>query len=336
MMIFLRSLAILTASFLVSFIVTPVIIRFSRRMGFVGRDVHKPGQPLVPELGGLGILLGIFAGAALYMAITLSFEAWVLVFVGCTAIAGAIGLWDYFVTMSGVKKTVLTTLACIPLVLGAILWPNDIVIGRPEVPFIGVMRLTLIYWILLPFAVAVPANAVNMMDTFNGVMPITSIFSVLGLLTSAVLLNRVEAMFMCLILLGSLLGFLPYNLYPSKVFASDVGSLAVGAAIGVIAVIGRLEIIGVTAMMPQIMNGFYILSSIKGLVERRKIKERPTIILGDNVLAANNSKMAPLTLANIILSKGPLREPELVNCYATLSFFSFMLSVLTAWLMVIT
>ncbi|MHC1600870.1 MAG: MraY family glycosyltransferase [Candidatus Nezhaarchaeales archaeon] len=314
----------------------PKVIEFSRRRGFVGRDVHKPNQPLIPEMGGLGILFGLLIGVIVYSVISLRLETWPIVFISCVLVAGAIGVWDYLVTLKGTIKTILTVIACIPLILGAILCPSEIVIGKPEAPFIGHMRFTLIYWVLLPFAIAAPANAVNMIDTFNGVMPVTSIFSVLGLFVASIMLGRWEAMFMCLILLGALLGFLPYNLYPSKVFASDVGSLAVGAAIGVIAVIGRLEIIGIVSLMPQIMNAFYVLASVRGLLERRQMKERPTIVLGDNVIAANKSEKAPMTLANLILSRGPLREPDLVKSYAMLSFFSFILSIITAYLMVIT
>jgi len=314
----------------------PKIINFSRRKGYIGFDVHKPGKPQVPEMGGLGILLGIITGSIAYCLASLSVPIWLIVFLSCVLIAGIIGVVDYIKTLKGFVKTALTVLACIPLILGAIFYPSEIVIGKPEAPFIGQMRFTLIYWILLPFAIAAPANAVNMIDTFNGVMPITSIFSTLGLLVASIMLGRGEALIMCLLLLGSLLGFLPFNVYPSRVFASDVGSLAVGAAIGVIAVVGRLEIVGIVALMPQIMNAFYILASVKGLLERRQIKERPTIVLDNNVIAANKSEGAPLTLANLILSRGPLKEPDLVKSYAILSFFSFVLAILTAYFMVIT
>lgn len=323
------------ASFLSSFLILPKVIEYSKKRGFMGRDIHKPGQPLVPEIGGIGILFGLTVGFIAYSLASFKLEVYLVVFVCCVIIAGAIGLWDYFKTLSGTVKTALTIIACTPLIVGWLLYPTEIAIGRPELPFVGSLRLTIVYWVLLPFAIAVPANAVNMIDTFNGVMPLTSIFSVAGLLVSSIILGRSEVMIMCLLILGALLGFLPYNLYPSKVFASDVGSLAVGAGIGAISVIGRMEIVGVVSLMPQIMNAFYILASVKGLLERREIKERPTVILGNNVIAANRSERAPMTLANLILARGPLREPDLVKAYVLLSFFSFILTIVTACFMVI-
>jgi UDP-N-acetylglucosamine--dolichyl-phosphate N-acetylglucosaminephosphotransferase len=329
----LKGLLVFLASFLSSFLVMPKVMNFSRKKGFIGRDVHKDGQPIVPEMGGLGILFGVLVGFLTYCLASSEVDVCLAVFVCCTLVAGAIGVWDYLRTLRGTMKTLLTVVACAPIVVGWLLFPSEVVIGRPELPFVGRLRLTIVYWALLPFVIAVPANAVNMIDTFNGVMPITSMFSVLALLISSIILGKWEAMFMCLLLLGALMGFLPYNLYPSRVFASDVGSLAVGAGIGAIAVLGRLEVVGIVALMPQIMNAFYILASVRGLLERRQIAERPTIVLGDNVIAANKSEKAPMTLANLILSRGPLREPDLVKAYAILSFFSFILALATACLM---
>lgn len=332
----LKGLSVFLASFISSFLIMPKVMDLSRRKGFVGRDVHKDGQPIVPEMGGLGILFGILVGFLTYCLAFSEVNVCLAIFVCCTLVAGAIGVWDYLRTLRGTVKTLLTVVACTPIVVGWLLFPSEVVIGRPELPFVGGLRLTIVYWALLPFAIAVPANAVNMMDTFNGVMPITSIFSVLALLISSIILGRWEAMFMCLLLLGALMGFLPYNLYPSRVFASDVGSLAVGAGIGAIAVLGRLEVVGVVALMPQIMNAFYILASVRGLLERRQIAERPTVVLGGNVIAANRSEGAPMTLANLILSRGPLREPDLVKAHAVLSFFSFILALATACFMLTT
>jgi len=330
----LKGPLVFLASFLSSFLVMPKVIDFSKRRGFVGRDVHKDGQPVVPEMGGLGILFGVLVGFSAHCLASLKIDVCLVVFTSCILIAGAIGVWDYLKTLSGVMKTLLTVIACAPIVIGWLISPSEVMIGRPELPFVGRLRLTIVYWALLPFVIAVPANAVNMIDAFNGVMPITSIFSVLALLISSLILERWEAVFMCLLLLGALMGFLPYNLYPSRVFAGDVGSLAVGAGIGAIAVLGRLEVVGIVSLMPQIMNAFYVLASVRRLAERKQIAERPTVVLGGNVIAANRSEKAPMSLANLILSKGPLREPDLVKAYAVLSFFSFILALVTACFMV--
>ena len=60
--------AVLVASFLGSFVTVPVLIPRLRRAGIVGRDMHKPGQPEIPEMGGLALVAGFGAGILLAIA----------------------------------------------------------------------------------------------------------------------------------------------------------------------------------------------------------------------------------------------------------------------------
>ncbi len=53
-----------------------------------------------------------------------------------------------------------------------------------------------------------------------------------------------------------------------------------------LAILGRMEVVVVVALMPQIMNAFYGLSSVGRLYERREIRQRPTKLLDDGRLAA--------------------------------------------------
>ena len=62
---------------------------------------------------------------------------------------------------------------------------------------------------------------------------------------------------MLLDLLAVLLAFYYFNRYPAKVFDGDTGSLAVGAALGALAILGRIETVVVVALIPHIMNAFY-------------------------------------------------------------------------------
>jgi len=119
------------------------------------------------------------------------------------------------------------------------------------------------------------------------------------------------------------------------VFSGDTGSLAVGAALGGLAILGRLEIVVVVALMPQIMNAFYGLSSVGRLYERREIIQRPTKLLEDGRLSATEEKNAPITLARLILAAGPTGEREVVRGMMLLTITSSILAVLTYWMTVI-
>jgi UDP-N-acetylmuramyl pentapeptide phosphotransferase/UDP-N-acetylglucosamine-1-phosphate transferase len=109
----------------------------------------------------------------------------------------------------------------------------------------------------------------------------------------------------------------------------------VGAALGAIAIIGKLEVPAVVAFMPQIMNAFYGLSTIGRLYERREVV-RPVEVLEDGRLMARDDPQAPLTLARFVLARGPLREDEAAHIFIILSVISGLLAIITTYLIVVT
>jgi len=190
-----------------------------------------------------------------------------------------------------------------------------------------------VYPLLIPVVMAVTSNAVNMMDPFNGVMAGTSSIITLTLLIAAIIFGYRDAAILSCTLLGTLLAFFYYNRYPSRVFSGDVGSLSVGAALGAIAIIGRLEVVAVVAFMPQIMNAFYGLSTIGRLYERREVA-RPVTVLNDGRLMASSDREAPLTMARLVLARGPLSEEGAATIFMVLSAISGLLALITAYFMV--
>ena len=68
-------LLVLLASFLVTFVSTPWIIPKLKRAGLMGKDVNKPFQPELPEMGGFGIVFGLTAGILLAVALFTSFHS---------------------------------------------------------------------------------------------------------------------------------------------------------------------------------------------------------------------------------------------------------------------
>ena len=163
----------------------------------------------------------------------------------------------------------------------------------------------------------------------------TSSVLTLTLLASAIIFRSQDAIILSCTLLGVLLAFFYYNRYPSRVFSGDVGSLSVGAALGAIAIIGRLEVVAVVAFIPHIMNAFYGLSTIGRLYERREVN-RPITVLEDGKLMASSDPKAPLTLARFVLARGPLHEYETSLIFITLSAISGLLALITAYMMVVT
>ncbi len=324
---YLKFLILLSSGFLVSFLSIPVVMKKMKSLGIVGTDVHKRNRPLIPEMGGIGVLVGL--STSILVALPL-FPNKVLVleaFLATTLTAGIVGALDDFKTLSPKMKPFLTLFAGLPILFLGTYDPHL------ALPIIGKTRLTIIYPLMIPIAIAVTSNAINMMDPFNGVMSGTSSIITLILLITAAFLQHTDAMIMCLGLLGPLVAFYCFNKYPSKIFSGDIGSLSIGAALGATAIIGRLEIVAVVAFMPQIMNAFFGLSTIGKLYERREVP-RPVYLLEDGRIMATEDRKAPITLARMILARGPLTEQEAAHLFLVLSGISGVLALFTMYLLV--
>jgi len=313
--------------FLVTFFCTPIIANYMRKYGIVGIDVHKPSKPSIPEMGGLGILVGIIVAIVMssyfFPALSTTFVA----FLFAVLIAGIIGIIDDLHGLHPAVKPILTTLACLPIFI------LHTYSEHPILPFIGRVRLTVVYPFLLPLAIAIPANAVNMLDPLNGVMSGTSLIMVFTFLLCALLFNRPETVILSLCLLGVLLAFHNYNKYPAKVFSGDTGSLTVGAGIGALAIMGSLENVGVVVLLPQLMNAFYILSGLRKL-SRHESWPRPIELRNDGLLSATDYPDAPITLTRMVLARGPLEETEVIRIFFLLTAFCSILALTTAFIMV--
>jgi len=309
--------------FAATLILMPYLIKKLKRSGMVGIDYHKIARPKIPEMGGIGIVASLAIGGILAIILFPETSMGMLSAILMMGTAALVGLVDDLRQLGPKIKPVLTAAACWPILL------LQTYVPRPVLPFIGGTRLTIIYPIMVPIGTAMAANAVNMLDVLNGAMPSTCIPVAVALLVCSIILGSTEGLILSAILASTLLAYYKFNKYPSKVFTGDVGSLAVGANIAAIAVIGRLEIITVVAMIPFIMNSFHSLASIGRLFERRQVRTRPTFLQKDERIAANSDSRSPLTLTRIIVAKVPLREYEIVRALFVLSAFSSLLAVLT-------
>ncbi len=349
--IILLALFGLIVTFIVTFIVIPHVINMMKNRNIVGIDVHKLNKPKIPEMGGVGILLGVligcivlFVGSGIIGAGFFDFR--ILIFLLVVLVAGCIGIVDDIRPLGPRIKPLLTAVASLPIIIysfaiiGLGLSPplTPAYNPGPYLPFLGRTRLTIVYPILIPFAIAIPANAVNMMDVFNGVMPLTSILMFCALLIVSLYMMAIGVpgaemgVLLSCVMIGALIAFYYFNRNPAKVFAGDTGSLLIGAALGAIAIMGYVEIVAVVALLPAIMNAFNSLVSIGGLLERRQIRGRPTVFQDDGTLAASHESNAPLTLSRLILARGPLTEQRITLSLASLTLTSCVLAVLTVFL----
>lgn len=109
------------------------------------------------------------------------------------------------------------------------------------------LNIGFLYGIFILLVLVSVTNAVNITDGIDGLCGSLSliVFITLGIISynTGWLAGYQDITIFCFSLVGSLIGFLFYNLYPAKIFMGDTGSLALGAAMGSIAILTRHELL---------------------------------------------------------------------------------------------
>ncbi len=236
-----------------------------------------------PTMGGTLILAAIFISSLLWSDLNNRY-IWVVLVV--TAVFGAVGWVDDY------RKVVEKNSRGLPAKwkyfwqsiagLGAavFLYSTAQVPAETQlfVPFFKnvALDLGLFYVVLTYFVIVGSSNAVNLTDGLDGlaIMPTVMVGSALGIfaylvghaefanyLNIASVPGSGELVVFCAALVGAGLGFLWFNTYPAQVFMGDVGALALGAALGVVAVIVRHEIVFF------IMGGVFVMETVSVILQ---------------------------------------------------------------------
>jgi len=238
------------ASLFSTLIVTPIFIKRLKEVGMTGLDIHKPGQEQVAEMGGLAVVFGFSVGA--FIAIPFINGDLVSLFAALLTITltGLIGICDDVFGIRQKFKAFLPFFAAIPLI--AIQAGDYTMI----MPFAGPVDFGLIYPILfIPLGIAVLANATNMLAGYNGLEAGLGFITCGFIGISGLMAGRPLVYAIMFAMAAACLGFLKFNKFPSRIFPGDVGTFTIGAAIASAAIIGNMEVIGVVASMPYIING---------------------------------------------------------------------------------
>ncbi|MEM1574800.1 MAG: hypothetical protein QW755_01095 [Nitrososphaerota archaeon] len=308
--------------FTITLIIIPIVIKISKRYGLMGIDVHKKDKPLIPKIGGVAIVSGVLISISIIEFFNNFKNSKILAFIFSSLIATIIGLIEDIKEIEPRLKTFLTLLIGIPFIILEAYTPY------PILPFIGKVRLTIIYPYLVLLAFAVTSNTANMIDVLNGSLIISYLIIFGGSIIISYIVGSIEAIFISTLLISSMIAFLPFNIFPAKIFVGNCGSLFIGAAIASIAIIARTEVSLIVALMPQILNSFYILSSFKGLKSGKSIENRP-IKIENNIIKASFDKNAPITIVRLITARVGMKENEVVYMIALLSLLSVFLSIIT-------
>ncbi len=297
--------AVITA-LLVAFVFGPAIIRWLKRQQGYGQPIRTDGPQShlvkqgTPTMGGAMMLLGITIATLLWADLSNRY-VWASMVV--TLGYGLIGFLDDYrkITKRSSKGVAGKSKLVFEIILATIAayWISTFSAGalsnQLAVPFFKdvLIDLGIMY---IPFAVFVmvgAANSVNLTDGLDGlaivpVMIAAGVFVAIAyLIGNAVFANYLQVHYVpgagelavfCGAIVGAGLGFLWFNAPPAMVFMGDTGSLALGGALGSVAVITKHEIV------LAIVGGLFVLETVSVIVQVASFK-----LTGKRVF-----KMAPL------------------------------------------
>jgi phospho-N-acetylmuramoyl-pentapeptide-transferase len=284
----LRGIFSVLTALLISLMAGPMVIRHLNRLQ-MGQSIRSDGPQShlakagTPTMGGSLILISIFVSSLLWADLS-NHYVWVVMLV--TLLFGLIGWIDDY------RKVVEKNPRGLPsrwkyfwqsvVGLAAVIFLYNSVQTSAEleliVPFFKDVAIYMgpFFIVLSYFVIVGTSNAVNLTDGLDGlaILPTVLVAGALGIfayltghyqfaeyLHIPFISGAGELLIITAAICGAGLGFLWFNTYPAMIFMGDVGSLALGAALGVISVIVRQEIV------LFIMGGVFVMETISVMMQ---------------------------------------------------------------------
>lgn len=291
----LRAILSTLTALLIAILIGPMMIRWLQRMQ-IGQTVRNDGPQShlsksgTPTMGGVLILAAIMISCLLWADLT---NKYVLVTLFVVVSFGILGFVDDYRKV--VRKDPNGLIArwkyfwqsVIAIAVAFFLYSTTTMSEETTllVPFFKEImpQLGLFYLVITYFVIVGTSNAVNLTDGLDGLAIVPTIlvagaFAIFAYTTGNANFSSYlnipfipmtsELVIVCTAIVGAGLGFLWFNTYPAQVFMGDVGSLALGATLGVLAVLVRQEIV------LFIMGGIFVAETLSVILQVWSFKTR--------------------------------------------------------------
>ncbi|MDQ0362219.1 phospho-N-acetylmuramoyl-pentapeptide-transferase [Breznakia pachnodae] len=125
-----------------------------------------------------------------------------------------------------------------------------------------------LYFVLIFIMFTAESNAVNLTDGLDGLCAGTVSIALVPFIAFAITDNEIELAMLLIAVLGSLLGYLRFNVHPAKIFMGDTGSLALGGLLAAVALVLKKEILLV------IIGGLFLIETLSVMIQVISFKTR--------------------------------------------------------------
>lgn len=253
---------------LVAFAVALLLVFTKDWHGHLSIDSHVGVQKFhthpTPRVGGIAIACGAVVGCFL-APVTVRELLWPLLLAGVPAFV--FGLLEDLTKRVSVRTRLLATMAC-----GVLGWAfTGYSITRADTPGLDwLLGFTVLSVAFTAFAVGGIANAINIIDGFNGLAAGTVIIILSGFAAICFSVADMQLAYVCITLVAAVAGFLLINWPFGKMFLGDGGAYFVGFAIAWIAVLMLAHHPEISAWAPLLVCAFPILEVAFSIVRRRR------------------------------------------------------------------
>ena len=282
---------VLVCSFVVALASTWLCKKIALKLGIVDKpdNLVKTHQEPVAYLGGVGILAGLTVGILAGIVLLKDFEtfdkslSWLLGILAGAGIACFVGLVDDILDIKPWQKLLGQFIAAFGLILVGIL-PNLNYFTMPFHLELPESMGSILGFFIVTFFVLGSTNSLNLLDGLDGLCGGVTAIITIGMLILSIHLATWDSsavgdpvrIIVCLGMVGGVLGFLPFNRHPAKIFMGDAGSMLLGFLTATLMILFG-EKIPRWWMASIVIFGLPILDTATALV-RRFINKKPLFV----------------------------------------------------------
>lgn len=283
-MISVRTLFSVLTSFVITLLLVPIVIRNIQRrkagqnIRALGPETHlqKAGRP---TMGGIAMVIAICVTSLVWCQL----NEFVILIVISTVWLGAVGFLDDMLKFTKKSSDGLSARAKMALILvlgvglGCLIYSNKIMPSTIFVPVINSeYEIGWLYALFVTFIISSWSNAVNLTDGLDGlaigivILVAIALGGVAYIAGNAIFSKHVGLPFVrgageltvyCASMVGAGLGFYWYNASPAEIFMGDVGSLALGGALGLVSVFTKSE------LLLAVIGGIFVVEALSVMIQ---------------------------------------------------------------------
>lgn len=299
---------------IIAFASTPLAKKFAFMVGAVdkpgGRHIHKKPTAL---MGGLAIFLGFVVSLLIFGDMDRQMTS---ILLGALVIVLVSALDDIFDLPALLRLVVQLGAACIPVFYGGIRVDVLSTLGLGSTPDVVINEIISIPLTII-WIVGI-TNAVNWIDGLDGLAAGVSAISAVSLLVISCILGNAYIAISIAALAGAIIGFLPYNLNPAKIFMGDTGAMFLGFVLASMSIQGLFKFYMVVSfLVPFLVIGIPLLDMIMTTTRR--------VLSGQSPMVADRAHMH-----HRLIDMGFNQKQTVAILYCVSGMFGIAAIVLTA------